>query len=57
VDGVQERIGRGGSAAVVRHLEEVHPRQPSRQQDRVDFLLDVASQEEPLASIGPEQDD
>ena len=41
---------------MVRHLEEVHPRQSSRQQHRVDFLLDVARQEEPLASIGPEQD-
>ena len=56
-DRVEERARRRRATAVVGDLEEVDPRQSASQEDRVDPLLDVAGQEEPLAAEGPEQDD
>lgn len=42
---------------MVGDLEQVESGQAARQQDRVDLLLDVAGQQEPLRAEGAEQDD
>jgi hypothetical protein len=54
---VEEGVGRRRPAAVMGDLEQVHPGQAARQQDRVDLLLDVACQQEALGAERPEEDD
>jgi hypothetical protein len=54
---LQERFRGGGPGAVVRDLEHVHARNPSRQQLRVDALLDVAHEQEALRPHLAQQDD
>ena len=55
--GRQEGVRRGRPAAVVGDLEHVHAWETALQQDRVDLLLDIAHQEEPVAVNASEQDD
>jgi hypothetical protein len=57
VDCLDERLRRGGSASVVRDLEQVDPWQSLTEQGRVDPVLDVAHQQEPTSTDLPEQDD
>jgi hypothetical protein len=47
---VEEGVRRRGPAAVMGDLEQVHPGQAARQQDRVDLLLDVAGEQEALGA-------
>lgn len=54
---VEQALGRGSPAAVMGNLEEVHPGQPPGEQDRVDSLLDVSGQQEPLRAERAQQDD
>jgi hypothetical protein len=41
---------------VVSHLEEIEPRQPFREQARIDVLLDVPGEQEPPRPNGPQED-
>jgi len=54
---VEECGGRRRPAAVVGDLEHVHPGHTAGEKDRVDALLDVAGEEEPLRAERPEEDD
>jgi hypothetical protein len=56
-DRVEERRRRGGPRPVVRDLEQIDPRQPSTDERRVDVLLHVAGEQEPLPARRPEQHD
>jgi hypothetical protein len=56
-DRLEEGLGRCGPAAVVGHLEDVDPRQPTRHERRVDVILDVAGQQEPAAPDPAEEHD
>jgi hypothetical protein len=55
-DGLDERLGRGGAAAVVGDLEEIEPRQSLREQARIDVLLDIPREQEPPRPHGPQED-
>ena len=55
-DGIDERLRRGRPAAVVRDLEEVEPRQAVGEERRVDLLLDVPRQQEPVVADGAQHD-
>jgi hypothetical protein len=56
-DRLEEGGRRRGPAAVMGDLEDLHRRQTSAQQHRVDRFLDVAGQQEALTSERPEEDD
>ena len=57
IGGGHERLGRRRLAPVMRHLEQVDPRDAAGQHDRVDVLFHVAGQEEPAPADFAEQDD
>jgi hypothetical protein len=57
VDGGQECVGRRRAAAVVGDLEQVHVGQAAGHEDRIDFLLDVTGQQEPLRAECAQEDD
>ena len=58
---LHERVGRGGAAAVVRHLEDVQ--RPARARDaggqelRIDLLLDVTGEHQPSRAEGDIEND
>jgi len=56
-DGIHERLGRRGPAAVVGHLQQVEPRQAVGEETRIDLLLDVAGQHEPPVTDRPKEHD
>jgi len=53
----QEGLRGCRAAAVVGNLEDVHAGDPALEQDRIDVLLRVAHQEEPVPVHGPQQHD
>jgi len=55
--GIDERLGRGGPAAVMRHFQQVDAWQPLGQERRVDAFLDIAHQQEPAGPDSTEKDD
>jgi hypothetical protein len=56
-DGVEERVSRCRGTAVVGHLQDVHVRQASGDQGRVDVLLDVPGEQEPPTARLAKEDD
>jgi hypothetical protein len=54
---IDERLCRGGPAAVMGHLEEVDARQVIGEERRVDAFLDIAHQQEPAGPDVTEEDD
>ena len=57
VDRAQQGVRRRGPASVVGHLEDVDVGEPARHQDGIDFLLDVAGEQEALGADRAEQHD
>ena len=53
----EERLGARGPGAVVRNLEQVDAGHPSSKELRIDALLDVTHEQEPLRSDLPEEHD
>jgi len=53
--GIHEWLGRRGPTAVVGDLEQVEPREVVGQERRVDRFLDVAGEQEPVATHRSEQ--
>jgi hypothetical protein len=55
-DRIDERLRRGRPAAMVGDLEEVEARESIGEERRVDSLLDITGQQEPVVAHGSEQD-
>jgi hypothetical protein len=54
---VDEGLGRGGLAPVMRDLQQIEARQARREQLRVDVLFDITREQEPGMPHSPEEHD